>query len=148
MSKTIITELDSHEDKRSLSPSERLALIPVIAQKRFEGLGEQKIADEVKLSRRQVRNILNTKEYKEFLDDLASKATANAVAAFKSELDKMTPLALKALRHNLEEGKLDSVKLWSQLVGALTPETKTEQQGSVTVVVPSGILPEGVIKID
>lgn len=127
-------------DTKTLSPAERMALIPTIAVRRFEGLGEQPIAELLKISRRQVRNILQSKEYEEYLKELQETAIKTALAGFRSSLEGMIPLAVEALRKNLKEGRIESVKLWAQLVGGLKDSVNPEQQQAIQIVLPEGLI--------
>lgn len=123
-----------------LTLQERIALIPSVAMKRFEGLSEAKIAEALKISRRQVGNILRTKEYDDFLQDIQDQALKHALANFRQELDKLAPLAVLALKQGLKDGKVEAVKLWSQLVGGLKQDDKAENTQAIQIVLPNGLL--------
>ena len=123
-----------------LTIPERAALIAPVAMARFEGLSEAKISAQLKISVRQVRNILQCDEYNVFLKELQDQALKHALSNFRRQLDSLAPLAVKALKANLEDNKIEGVKLWAQLVGGLKNEDKPDQQQNIQIVVPAGIL--------
>lgn len=124
---------------KALTPVERSALIPSIASHRFAGLSEKKISEALDVPLRTVRSILNDTAYDEYLKDMQNQALKHSMASFRSELNTLSPLAVKALKENLEAGKIDAVALYAKLIGALKPDEKAEQVQNIQVVLPEGI---------
>ena len=125
-----------------LTPAERSAIIPSIATARFAGQSIKDISTSIGIGGTQLRGIINSQEYEDFLKDLQNQSLKHAMSSFRSELDRLSPLAVKALRTNLEEGKIEAVKLYSQLIGALKPEERAEQQQAIQIVLPEGMMPK------
>lgn len=96
------------------------------------------IADKLKLSERQVRNVMKTDEYKEVLDELKTSAKAKAKAFVSRRANRLMPQAMAALEKALEEGSIEGVKLVFKTFGVVDDKTdESSQDKSVNIILPS-----------
>jgi hypothetical protein len=103
----------------------------------LQGVPEYKIAESMDLSRYMVRKVRNSKEFKELMQQEGETALQMARDSFRSKLDSLEPLAFAALKKNLEEGKIEGVKTYVQIVGLLDKkEEKEAADTSITVIMP------------
>jgi malic enzyme len=113
---------------------------------RLAGTAEVRIAEQLGISRHQVRKITHSKEYKLALKDLADKALEDAQNAFKSKLEELRPLAYEALRHNLELKKMDAVKTYVEIIGLKEQREVEKQDTNLTIVMPGANPNEKVVQ--
>lgn len=109
----------------------------------LENVPEYKIAEQLKLSRYAVKKIRNSEEFKTELKRIGDEAVATAKEQFKAGLNEMAPLALKALKHNLEENKIEAVRVFVETVG-LKEKEKSQDHGPIQILLP-GTTVENVI---
>lgn len=107
------------------------------------GGSEAGIAKQMNITRHRVRRIMAGDEFKGIMDELATKATDFAVKAFRAKINSLEPLAFAALKANLEDHKIEAVKLWGQYAGLASDEGEKAQQ-SLTVIMPGAQAPETV----
>ncbi len=103
----------------------------------LQGVPEYKIADAMDLSRYMVRKTRNSREFKELMQQEGEGALQMARDSFRSKLNELEPLAFAALKKNLEEGKIEGVKTYVQIVGLLDKKEEKEiADTSITVIMP------------
>lgn len=113
------------------------SLVVQVAALSFAKTPEYKIAEALGISRHQVRKIRGSDEFAKYLQDIADKAVKNAVNEFKSKFEELEPLAFEALRANLEDKKLEAVKVWADFAGVKNGDGNTQAAaGGITVIFP------------
>lgn len=114
----------------------RESLQKQIAVLTIQGVPEYKIAESLNISRHRVRTVRKSKEFKAEILSIGEAATAIALNMFKAKMEELEPLAYAALKQNLQEGKLEAVKVWGDFVGVKDKQEKTEQGGNMVIVMP------------
>lgn len=126
----------------SVNPIIAQSLMEQIAALSLTGVAEYKIAEQLGITRYKAGKIMKSPEFKAHLKDISDQATALALAAFKNKMEFLEPLAFEALRHNLQEKKLDAVKVWGTFVGiGEKSDGKGDQVGNLQVFLPGAVQP-------
>ena len=112
------------------------ALIAQVVALTLQDVPEYKIAEEMKLSRYKVNKLRNSLEFKEQMKEITDSARDAAKAGFLAKIETLAPLAYKALKSNLEDGKLDAVRVFVEVVGLKDADTGPKQDTSITVIMP------------
>jgi hypothetical protein len=99
---------------------------------------EYKIAEELKLSRYMVRKIRNSIEFKSELKELSEQTKETAAQVFKAQLDELAPLAFAALKRNLQEGKIEGVRVFVEVAGLKDKQEQVQQDSSLHIHLPAG----------
>jgi hypothetical protein len=113
------------------------SLVVQVAALSFAKTPEYKIAEALGISRHQVKKIRNSEEFAAYLQEIADRAVKNAVNEFKSKFEELEPLAFEALRANLEDKKLEAVKVWAGIAGVKGAEAGDGGGvGTIQVILP------------
>lgn len=99
---------------------------------------EVHIAEHLGLTRYRVRKLRNSEPFKKALKEISDGARERAATAFKRGLDELAPLAFKALRQALNEGKLEGVRLFVEVAGLKDKEEKQQQDSTLNIYLPAG----------
>ena len=103
------------------------------------GASENEIHQKLNISRYAVRKMRNSAEFKKLVLEHGEMALSLSREAFRSKMQNLEPLAYSALKKNLEDNRMDAVKVFLQAVGALE-QNKEEgaKDTSLTVILPGG----------
>ena len=123
--------------KRRINDEEKPELLAGIIVRSQSGEAEQDIANALGLSRHQVRLLKSSPDYLDMLRKQKDEAEKRVVAHVVGELESLTPLFLKGLRKNLEEGDPSSLRLFADMVGLKAKGEGGEATiGGITVILP------------
>lgn len=130
------------------------SLVKQVVALSLEQVPEYKIAEQLKISRHRVKKLLRSDEAKSLLEEEGDKAIVKARESFKRKLDALAPLAYEALKKNLEEGKLDAVRIFAEVTGLKHKDDEKPQDAALHVYLPGSdpnaqntvIVPSEVIK--
>lgn len=118
------------------------SLTAQIAALVFQRVPAHKIAEQLGITRYRAEKIIKSSEFKAFLKDLGDRAAEVALAQFKSKLEELEPLAYAALKHNLQDKKLDAVRIWGEFVGANRKQENEQKDTAIQIILPGGLAPE------
>lgn len=135
MTKPLMTEQERNAELVEQTQAQQIAGLALM------GGSEAGIGKQMGLSRHRVRKIMAGEEFKAIMHDLAVKSTDFAVQAFKAKMNALEPLAYAALKQNLEDGKIEAVKVWAGMVG-LDRNDEEKAQAPITIVMPGNAPPE------
>ena len=99
-------------------------------------MSQREIAEELKISRPVVNRIRKQKEFQDLLKAESEEAVRVAREMFRQQLNEMTPLAVKALKQNLKDGKIEGVKVFMEAIGLKQQEIQ-QQDTTIQVVLPN-----------
>lgn len=102
----------------------------------LEQVPEYKIAEQLSISRHKVKKLLRSDEAKALLEEEGDKAIVKARESFKRKLDALAPLAYEALKKNLEDHKLDAVRIFAEVTGLKHKEEEKQQDATLQVFLP------------
>jgi len=102
----------------------------------LEQVPEYKIAEQLNISRHRVKKLLRSDTAKELLEVEGDKAIVKARESFKRKLDALAPLAYEALKKNLEEGKLDAVRIFAEVTGLKHKDEEKKEDSTIQVFLP------------
>lgn len=117
-------------------------LIQQIAGLALQNTPAHKIAEQLGITRYKCEKIIKSTEFKAFLRELGDRAAEAALAAYKSKLDTLEPLAFAALKHNLQDKKLEAVRLWGEHVGLNKKQDAEQKDTAIQIILPGGLSPE------
>lgn len=99
------------------------------------GLTVKQIAEDVKLSQKQVGQIIGTEEFRLVLREYADKLVGAAANTWKAAMNTRIAKALKVLDNRLEKDDLEAVKLVMKSIG-VEKMSETQQSGTLQIVMP------------
>lgn len=103
---------------------------------------EIQIAEQLGMTRYKVRKLRNSEPFKKALKEIAEGAKERAATSFKRNLDELAPIAFKALRQALNEGKLEGVRLFVEVAGLKEKEDRKPQDSTLHIHLPAGAVVE------
>jgi hypothetical protein len=123
--------------KRKINDEEKPNMLGEIIVRSQAGGTEQNIADELGITRSQVRSLKSTPEYLELVKKQKEEAEKRIVSHVVGELESMVPLFVEGFKKNLQEGKPESQRLFVEMVGLKAKDGTGEAQlGGITVIMP------------
>lgn len=127
----------------NLTKTEEDALVAQVAALVRCGVPEVRIAEELGVTRYRVSKIRGSEAYKAYLKEISDKASREAISDFVERASEMTALALAALQKNLEEGKIEGVRLWAETIGLKKLQDQAEDKGMapLQIVLPGANVP-------
>ncbi len=102
----------------------------------LEGLSEVKIAEQLGVTRHQLRKITKSEDFLTKVKDIGDKAVSDAYNAFRSRIRELAPLAYEALRFNLQEKKLDAFREYAKIVGLVSDKNDEVKDNTINIILP------------
>lgn len=125
------------------------SLVVQVAALSFGNVPEYRIAEELKISRYKVGQIRKSPEFAAHLKDIGDRAAQVALNNFKSKLEELEPLAYAALKANLEDKKLDAVKVWASMAGINDKDGNTVADvGGIQIIMPGAHVEKPAIEVE
>lgn len=128
-----------------LVPEIEEALIKQIASLIVAQTPEERIAEQLRITRREVRKILLTDACKVAIKEIGDAAVRVAIQTIRTRTSHLAHLATDVLEKNLAKGDLEAVKLVYRTVGIFeAAEAKPQGDTNLTVVLPGKVEPKDV----
>lgn len=109
-------------------------VIVTLASDRARGKSLRDLEETYGFSRPVINRALRTDLAKGVQQGIADEIVRSTVIVIKTALSGMSDLALNALRHNLEQMKMDAVKEYFNLVGVRSEESNKGKGGQNNVI--------------
>lgn len=106
----------------------------------LSGVKRQDIAKKLEVEPNVISKALAHPRVREYINEIASHKTADALAVLKTESARLMRKAMSVLEAKLDDGELDAVKL---VINNIKPkdEAPMAQDSSITIVMP-GVAPK------
>lgn len=124
--------------KGPFNPEQKKVLGVRVAQLTAELYNIAQISDELNITRRQVRNLMDSEECKEFLEGLKENAKQSARAYLARNAKELISEAQRALLANLKDNNMEAVKQVLKVYGVVdAKEDVGDKEATVNIVMPS-----------
>lgn len=130
---------------------ERKSLIARLAALRQDGKSVLACSKELDVKRYWVEKILESQEYKDYLDKLRNEIESEIVA-FEAEKHKQLSAKLwaldtkviKTIEQNLDDGKIQAVEAWAKLAIRKDRADKEQADTSIQIIMPGAEQPKAI----
>lgn len=128
----------------SADPALKDAVTKQVAALRISGMSKEEIANKIRISRRQVDNVIKSDEYKVIITEIGESAVMEAKNVLKRRVSELVPQAYEALKNNLAEDNMEAVKVVFKAVGLEQKEESAQGDTSITILMPGQQEPKDV----
>lgn len=125
--------------EKGLSTAKNLLQLKKIAALDMAGVADVDIGKEVGLTRQSVARVKKSKEYAEVVENVTTEAIEPYVVRTRKELSKLLNDSVRAIGELVRDNKPEGLNLLYKATGMLQHEAETQQDQSITVVLPGGI---------
>jgi len=101
----------------------------------------QTLAKKLGISNHFVRKIQADDRFKQLVEEIGNEAVSVSKAALKNEIGKLAPLAVKAIKANLEKNNLQAAITVLRAMGVETAEKDSGEKGGIQIIL-AGQKPE------
>lgn len=108
----------------------------LVASLVLQGITQEDIATQLKITKYAVSKIAKSDEFKEALADVSERAINVSISKWKSRMEELEPLAYDAIKKALKRGDLKAVEIFVKTLG-IDKQVATQAGGNIQVILPN-----------